>query len=1014
MSFLRKRSRSQSSGFNGEEDRYSMRGDRKELNERSLVERRYSGVSEMSSRPDDYGLHDSCVIRNFPKHKSSHLPFLAWVAYTRKYDDHTITDDERRTCPLLWCREVFADQDAMLKHVWECEHLSKGLYWCFHCQKPERVGKFQCKRCQGLPSKTDRLTTVARRIFSKLGTKHHRDDFSASGSEAGGMTSLALPKIPESRESEAYPEIQGNFDNEEFPPYEPMSELPNNCISEMENTSIMPEMDTTWNMPSQELRKPHVSDEKSFEYPTGMYSDMVMNPYNHAFSESNPPWSPSSFEAQVPAQKSPGRSVPALALNTRDIYQPQSSMHRHGNVCTLSDEPMSATVISPLSATDGFYSGMLGMSARNFEISPTDSETTYNSLFTNDSGYSSATIDSAMSATSMSFDRIWDTLDMTKKSDYQVFPVASGMNIGKNAGLMLPPSQPSSASSSNVPSRSSSNSSNHSANRCTALVKRKTLSPHWTDSKTLVESFVEVLNEHLEHSRAALKQLPSNSNIKELQAMSSTSIISTGFGVLRGLLEKRNPDAILEIFAFAHVAYAAAIVVDDKSSKVRTDEWFQDSLAWLSGLSSERQRMRYTLIAHAIWKPQDLVEIGDFVDLTKVIERAQPFVDSENGLVKACKHFLDIQENLSNNEKSSATEAFTPQHSPFNFSQASFYRTAKSRIIDELIQKVSIEAFIEDVVAVEKRLREGSIKYLRQLELELICAGKLASQSDTAYERFISHVTCLCDTLYSEGESEKSRTEYQIDDIDITKSLLPEEGSGDDDSIENEELFDYEQPMNNHNTSMDVSSSDALVKAFDMDANGILDDWYSTNPMNTPMESTPLARSHSNPNPPTKTFRQSHVPTPSASAIPTSSPFPPPRTPASASVPAFNSASTTSSAFSPSEKNKYKCHCGYVPRGEEKWKPSNLARHKRTQHPVEVKVYKCGFPGCASTFTRSDNLRSHARDKGHDVGGLGEVDTWGMEESNRERARGREEFEEGRRPSKRRKVEEGKGIGVPG
>ena len=67
---------------------------------------------------------------------------------------------------------------------------------------------------------------------------------------------------------------------------------------------------------------------------------------------------------------------------------------------------------------------------------------------------------------------------------------------------------------------------------------------------------------------------------------------------------------------------------------------------------------------------------------------------------------------------------FTEQ-SPLNFSQASFYRTAKNRIIDELIQKISIEAFIEDVVAVEQRLQEGSIKDLRQLELELICAGKV-------------------------------------------------------------------------------------------------------------------------------------------------------------------------------------------------------------------------------------------------------------------------------------------------
>jgi hypothetical protein len=56
---------------------------------------------------------------------------------------------------------------------------------------------------------------------------------------------------------------------------------------------------------------------------------------------------------------------------------------------------------------------------------------------------------------------------------------------------------------------------------------------------------------------------------------------------------------------------------------------------------------------------------------------------------------------------------------------------AKSRIIDELIQKASIEAFIEDVVAVEQRLREGSITNLRRLELELICAGKVTPPFST-------------------------------------------------------------------------------------------------------------------------------------------------------------------------------------------------------------------------------------------------------------------------------------------
>lgn len=75
--------------------------------------------------------------------------------------------------------------------------------------------------------------------------------------------------------------------------------------------------------------------------------------------------------------------------------------------------------------------------------------------------------------------------------------------------------------------------------------------------------------------------------------------------------------------------------------------------------------------------------------------------------------------------------------------------------------------------------------------------------------------------------------------------------------------------------------------------------------------------------------------------------------------------------------NKFRCqYCGYVPTGEERWKPSNLSRHKRIQHPEKGgkggKVYKCQWEGCGSTFTRSDNLKEHVRKKGHEVWGGGD------------------------------------------
>jgi hypothetical protein len=288
----------------------------------------------------------------------------------------------------------------------------------------------------------------------------------------------------------------------------------------------------------------------------------------------------------------------------------------------------------------------------------------------------------------------------------------------------------------------------------------------------------------------------------------------------------------------------------------------------------------------------------------------------------------------------------------------------------------------------------------------------------------LSHVTCLSDTLYSEGESDKSRTEYQIEDIDTIKSLIPDESTNDEDGSES---FDLSYLMNGQGAPMDFD--DASAAAFDLEADSLLgDSWYGpflipcdvctnafsslTNP-NTipfPLPSKALARSHSNPNPAINPFQHSRIPTPSSSAITPKSPFPPPPTPKafSASVAAPHSAVGTPSAAisSQMEKNKYKCHCGYIPRGEEKWKPSNLARHKRTQHPVEAKVYNCRFPGCASTFTRSDNLRSHARDKGHEM--KGDRKRWDMSGEDCEVKGDREDegngCEDRRRPSKRRKV----------
>jgi len=85
------------------------------------------------------------------------------------------------------------------------------------------------------------------------------------------------------------------------------------------------------------------------------------------------------------------------------------------------------------------------------------------------------------------------------------------------------------------------------------------------------------------------------------------------------------------------------------------------------------------------------------------------------------------------------------------------------------------------------------------------------------------------------------------------------------------------------------------------------------------------------------------------------------------------------SSIKTTSNDRYKCHCGFSPSGEEKWKASNLRRHKRTQHPPDSgkKIWRCQFPNCKSEFTRSDNLRSHQKSRNHHallVGGGGSIE----------------------------------------
>jgi hypothetical protein len=501
----------------------------------------------------------------------------------------------------------------MLQHVWDCEHLARGLYWCYHCQKSERVGSFECKRCQGNISKVDRITTVARRIFSKMGSKRHRTP--PIPEPEPDMTIAKY--IEKSNTLEHHPDFPAIFDagpGREFQSrqfsiggivgahtdWRDSQELPDTQICEMTGSECALELGV-------DAEEQWLGDDD--------YADP-----EHIWLKPGP-----ASKVPNPTQMSRGSLDMLPPLNTQlcNLNPERGFDNISGN--EVPDVPMSATIISPM-GTDDQYASILQ------EISPTDTDKSGNTFLT-DSGYTSATILSALSTSSLPFELHPGFSEPRGKKRSRDVALA-GHSISTSVEVSRNNSAKSNRSFTNQPSKAiDAVDSSHSPSRCPSTKKPKIQSAYWSSAATLVRSFSEVLDAHILHTKDVISQFPPSPLTTELLSMSRSSMVSIGLEALAGIVEGRNPTAIVQVFAFTHVAYAFSIAVDHDEIKVHTQEWFDDALSWIEGLGSERDRMKYGKIAKAVWKPVEELREGA-VSLIFSAER-------QNKLYLACQRFLD-------------------------------------------------------------------------------------------------------------------------------------------------------------------------------------------------------------------------------------------------------------------------------------------------------------------------------------------------------------------------------------
>ncbi|CAG8972052.1 hypothetical protein HYALB_00004916 [Hymenoscyphus albidus] len=466
MSFLSKRRRSQRSFVRGpRSEEFTVR----RVEPSNEIQIRNETLPAGSSIPPnsnaaDFALDDSCV--------SSHLRFLAWVAYTRKFTDEPITQEERRTCPLLWCRAVFEDQEAMLQHVWDCEHLAKGLYWCFHCQKPERVGSFQCRRCQGTPSKTDRIATVAKRIFSKLGSKHHKTPKVPQPQPEPDMTVAKYPEISETLEN--HPDFPTMYDAGPGGDY---------SSQELSRTAGTSRSASDW--AARELPDTQICEMIGSECPLELSNGAEESWLPQSYQVNQDSW----FTPDIPLASNNSNPEKPWSLDLLPPLNTQLPRPNQGRVSSQdynddwTDEPMSATLVSPLDV-DGRDDRFASLFQ---EISPTDTELSGISFLT-DSGYTSATVSSTWSSSSMANFELHPGFNEPRgKKRYRD-------EIEQTHSINAIVSRNSSTRSTNSVSPEETEvveaENTHSPSRCPSTKKPKIVSPYWESASTLVQSFI--------------------------------------------------------------------------------------------------------------------------------------------------------------------------------------------------------------------------------------------------------------------------------------------------------------------------------------------------------------------------------------------------------------------------------------------------------------------------------------------------------------------------------------------
>lgn len=565
-----------------------------------------------------------------------------------------MTPEEKRECPLLRCRRRFPNHELMLQHLYECEQLARGEYWCYECERVEHFNDSKCKRCLGHPSRRKRIISMAKNLFSSLGPK----------SKTSTLIDLDL-----------------DLDDDPPPPsYDAVLvpsqvELQANEIHEIDSlelplTTILEDEDEAADPGPPPLARPAAT----LLHRAELESAPTLTDSLLSWGSSQPTIDPSNLlEKRGPFRSS---ERPALQVFTSGLEHyraqakrrskmlaPSSSVRSTASTAsTNSTNSTSSTAsynISPMSSWSGAWAKGPGFASTL--TSPADGSLSPGGLLSTNPFTTSckAVFDDDVVVDKDASDPFLlelpadiPMLDALPSTDPIHDPLHDHLTLYQSVlsttDPLLPPEPPSTEAKTTLTENllmASEMSGLHSGPAAGS----------YTKPQSLVGTTWDALKTHVTATMEKLQHTSKSHLVTQLRNMSTSSIAVSGLEVLNEILQGNQPTVPVKLLCFIHLVFSFSLVVHEQDAPHRWKDLFCQAISYGAWLSRE-DRQAYIHVVNILWQPANMTQT-EVVNLLrakvassgsagpsrkgKEPERASSQRPSQDSLIFVAQYFLD-------------------------------------------------------------------------------------------------------------------------------------------------------------------------------------------------------------------------------------------------------------------------------------------------------------------------------------------------------------------------------------